>query len=278
MAQGEAPTTANLIGYLGKATQWGRELWAPGEDNGAIPINVQDQTTKAFDFPFSKRVGDYMSLAVDGIQDAYTVTMSPGHTFAVGDSIVMQDIEAKRGMAAGVLGVAGDVLTLDMPLTFRYRAATTVVAEITSEMNVNGAVTRQTFEVSHSLDVAIDVTRIMFELTCTDPPAFQEFGDIAAPGLTRGVACRVVNGENNNLWNVKTNADLALLMYDVTIYEQAQPFNVNGIAGRLTYGGQTKHGVVIRLAQDQPLEVIIQDDLTSLLSFRMSAAGHVVTD
>ena len=42
-------TSANLVGYLGKATQWGREIWAPVETNGGIPVNVQDQHTRAFD-------------------------------------------------------------------------------------------------------------------------------------------------------------------------------------------------------------------------------------
>ena len=155
--------------------------------------------------------------------------------------------------------------------------ANTIVVETTTALNVNGSGTRQTFTVGTPANLELDITRILFQMTCTDPPEFSEFGDIAG-GLSRGIVCRVVNDVTTNLFNAKTNADLALLMYDWTVYEETKAPSVNGISGRLTYGGQSKHGVTIRLAANEHLEVIIQDDLTSLLSFRMQASGHIVTD
>lgn len=279
MAKGEAPDTANLIGYLGRATQWGRELWAPGESNGAIPVNIQDQHTPAFDAPFSQVVAAPTTLAANAVENTWSIEVTTGHTFVAGDRILLQDIPAGRAMYGVVVSIAGaNTVNLDAPTNWKYAAATTRVLEIASDLNVSGAVTRQSFFVGTSVEgKELDITRILFQMTLTDLPEFSDFGDIAG-GLSRGIMCRVVNGEYINLFNLKSNADMALLMYDVSVYEETKAFSVNGIAGRLTYGGQDKHGVTIRLAQDEVLEVIIQDDLTSLLSFHMSASGHVVTD
>ncbi|GAG07260.1 unnamed protein product, partial [marine sediment metagenome] len=162
-----------------------------------------------------------------------------------------------------------------------YPTATTSVIRSTKDMNVDGSVTRKTFAITPPVDIEIDVTRIMFQMITTGFPELNMFGDIvgASPpfGLFRGVVFRVVNGKNVNYFNAKQNSDLALLMYDVKEYEAAK-HGVNGIGGRLTYSGQSKHGVTIRLALGDTLEIIIQDDLTSLLKFRMLAAFHEVED
>jgi hypothetical protein len=149
-----------------------------------------------------------------------------------------------------------------------------VVQERTKELNVDGYSTRQTFTVGSPLDAELDITRFMIQMTTNDPPAFNEFGDRGA--LKRGCQLRVVNGRTFNLWNVKSNAEIANLMFDFQPYEQELPFNVNGLAGRMTYGGQSKHGVTIRIGGGEALELIIQDDLRDILSFRIIACGHIV--
>jgi hypothetical protein len=113
-------------------------------------------------------------------------------------------------------------------------------------------------------------------MTTTAVPAFDEFGDQTA--LTRGCTLRIVNGDVINLWNVKSNAEMANLMYDFTVYDSDLPINVNGLAGRLSYAGPEKHGVVLRLQGGEFIELIIQDNLSALLSFKVMACGHVVID
>lgn len=47
---------------------------------------------------------------------------------------------------------------------------------------------------------------------------------------------------------------------------------------RRSFGGQDKNGVVIRVDGDlgESLELLIQDDLTGLETFRIVVQGHVV--
>jgi hypothetical protein len=269
---------ANLAGYLGKATKFGREIWAPMEFNGAFPVNIQDQHSPAFDLYFSQDVGAPLTLAADAEEDAYSISVTTGHGLVTGNEFVLFDTNTQRGYTGEVVTVDGaNTVNVDRPITSRLPAATTILQQRTHDLTVNGAVTRQTFRVGSALAAEIDITRILFQMTTTNAPEFTDFGDITL-GLSRGLVLRVVNGRNSNLWNAKTNANLVNLMYDVTVYEAAKQFNVNGIGARLTYAGQNKHGVTIRLGANEYLEVIIQDDLTSLLSFNMIACGHLVTD
>jgi len=95
--------------------------------------------------------------------------------------------------------------------------------------------------------------------------------------LTNGIVLRANNGDMTNIWNVKSNGEIALLAFDAQYADKA-PAGLNGFRFRNTYGGQSKHGVVIRLGFSEKLELLVQDDLTGLDGFTMMAQGHVVTD
>lgn len=246
------------------------------EPNGGMAVNIQDQHTKAFDVFFSQTISSTPTLALDAVINDYLIVCSVGHGILAGEQLVISDSVSNRVFIGDVLGVSVNNISLDTPLNFSFPTATTSIVRSTKEMDVDGSVTRQTFAVYPPVDIDIDITRIMFKLISNDLPEMDMFGDIAG-GLTRGVVLRSVNGENINYWNVKTNGELVNLMYDVKEFEAAK-HGVNGLGGRLTYAGPSKHGVTIRLGQGETLEAIIQDDLTSLVSFRMIACGHLVGD
>lgn len=250
---------------------------SPLESNGAIPVNIQDQHSRAFDVFFAQNNGTPTTLTIDGVEHAYSISVTTGHGLVADDEFVLQDSVSQRGFTGQVVSVAGaNTVNLDRPLTFSFLAASTVVQEVTKELNVNGAVTRQTFSVGSPLTAELDIVRFLFQMTTTGAPTFALFGDLTA--LTRGCQMRIVNGTTANLWNVKTNAELSNLMYDLTFIDSAHPQAVNGLSGRMTYGGQNKHGVTLRIGGGEAIEFIVQDDLSSLLSFRIIACGHLVTD
>ena len=249
------------------------------ESNGAAAVNIQDQHTPAFDAFFSQAIAQ-TTLSVAGVIDEYTVTLTGGHGALVGEQLLMYDSASDRVYVGNILVVATNLITLDTPLNIGYPTATTTVVRTTNDMVVDGSVTRETFVFNAPVTESVDVVRVMFQMTTTNPPELDMFGDIVG-GLTRGLVLRVVNSRTTNLFNVKTNGELVNLMYDVQFYEADKVFGVNGLGGRLTYGGQSKHGVTLRLDPGDSIEAIIQDDLTdggTILTFRMIAAGHIVTD
>ena len=88
---------------------------------------------------------------------------------------------------------------------------------------------------------------------------------------------RYKNGEYRNLFNVKSNGELAAIAFDW----EPRTVGGSGIDGfifRLTFSGQEKLGAVQRIAPGEDLQLIIQDDLTGLVSLVATAEGHEVED
>lgn len=257
-------------GFLPNGSWFGGKITNGGQD-----VNIQDQNTPAFDLFFTQDVGSPTTLTVDAMADAYSISVTTGHGLVAGDEFVLVDPVSQHGFTGEVVTVAGsNTVNVDRPITFDFLAASTVVQERTSDLNVNGSVTRQTFTVGGSLTAELDVTRFLIQMTTTDAPTLALFGDQAA--LLRGCQMRRVDGTSFNYWNVKSNSEMSNLMYDLDIYTTAHPQAVNGLAGRMTYAGQNKHGVTLRIGPGEALEFIVQDDLRGLIEFKIIACGHIV--
>lgn len=251
------------------------QIISPVESNGAIPVNIQDQTTRTGDTYFSQAIGAITTLQADATIDEYSINVTTGHGILVEEMLALFDSQGQRVYFGEVLTSGTNIITLDTPLNYNYNSSSTSISRRTIELNVDGSTTRQTFRITNPTNSSLDITRILFSMYTTGQPKLDEFGDLSS--LNRGIIFRVVNGINVNYFNVKENGDFVGLMHDVTFYDTTKQ-GTNGLGGRLTYGGQDKHGVVIRLDQGGTLEIIVQDDLTNLLKFRMVATFHEVTD
>ena len=167
----------------------------------------------------------------------------------------------------------GSVITIDTPVNIALPAGS-FVAAVTTNMAVDGSSTTQAFAVGPVLTGSLGIlhiTRIMGHFLDSSAMDDGKFGGIAA--LTNGCVLRKNDGKISTLWNVKTNADLALICYDFSYNDKAGGGKY-GANFRDTYGGQGAHGVVLELLPGEYLELLIQDDLTGLDEFTMMAQGH----
>ena len=144
-------------------------------------------------------------------------------------------------------------------------------------MNVDGSVTPQIFGVRNpittDITLEIDISRILFSMLTASTPQLSDFGDITS-GITRGVQIRRIDGTYQNIINFKSNMELKNITYDVEIQTAASNAQ-DGLTSRFTL---TQLEQVVRIGAGEDLQVIIQDDLTSLTSFTMIAEGSEVTD
>jgi hypothetical protein len=144
-------------------------------------------------------------------------------------------------------------------------------------MNVDGSTTPQIFGVRNpstvDIPLEVDISRLMFSSLTATTPQLSDFGDIAG-GLTRGIVIRAVDGTYRNIVNFKTNMEMKEAMYDLEIQTTAATAQ-DGLTGRFTF---EKLGQVVRIGPDEDLQIIIQDDLTTLTSFEVIAEGSQVTD
>lgn len=261
---------------LNGQTRFGVNILSPLESNGAIPINVQDQTTKPMDALFSQSISNF-SLSIDSGMSTvttmeYTLKAVSGHGIVPGDELLLLDTAANRVLQCVALVVAVDTITIDRPIDHIFPAATTLGRIVTTNMAVDGSVTEQIFSVRAG-SIPTDYVRLLLTATNNTDMDFSLFAGL--PALTRGLVFRIVNSFQKTVFNFKTDGDIGQFAYDIKYADKA-PAGQFGLAARISFGGQDKHGVVLRISGDDVLQWVVQDDLTSLFTLRVAAEGHEI--
>jgi hypothetical protein len=221
----------------------------------------------------TQAVGGPQTLASDAVIDSYAVTMTGGHTFIAGDDIVI--VENDRFYQGSVLSVATNVLTLDTPIDYAFPSSTSLVFEVISNMNVDGSSTRQVFRIGTTGSVTKNIHLRGLRLYITDGVAMDDgkFGGISA--LTRGVVIQIVkaDGRRFNVVNAKTNEDFGLA-FDHKGYTDKASGGEYSV--EFTWSAYAECGTIINITPGDAIEITIQDDLTTLTSFKALAFGQLM--
>lgn len=250
------------------------------DNAGHAESALQDQHTPLIMLPMVQKLVDAF-LAVDAVVDAYTATVDDATGMVAGQHFRIINAAADKFYFGTILSIAAEVITLDTMIDFVYVSGSGVT---TSNINmvVDGSGTPVVFTArtgAPSIPSDVDITRIIFQCITDSAVDLNKFGNLAK--LTRGLALRFVDGDKDNIFNVKTNADLAGLAFDFTPYVASNPGQgVHGFIARLTFAGQNKIGVTIRIGPEDNLEMVVQDDLTfgspDIISLVCTIEGHVV--
>jgi hypothetical protein len=250
------------------------------ESDDSLRVTKQDQHTPVMIAKFNQ-VQASTTLTVQAVIDAYTITVASGTGLVNGRYIILFHPASERYSVFTVVSFAGLVVTLDTPIDFAYPVGTFVDIAITN-MNVNGSGTPEFFGLRGTgappgIDISVDITRILFHCLTDTAVDLSKFADLTK--LTRGLVMRARNGDKRNIFNVKSNGEIAGIMLDWIPYAKTNPVQgVDGFTARLTFNGDDKMGVTQRLPIGEDLEVIIQDDLTDIVLLEIVAEGHIVQD
>jgi len=253
--------------------------------NNGQDVNIQDQHTPSVIAKFNQVLNSTETVGAVAIDDK-TVTLDDVTSVAVGSYLIFFNPTYVRFMVATVIGIGSSpVFEIDTPFDFAYPSGTFVDVSRTN-MNINGSVTPQIFGLRGlgsppGVNLSVDVTRIILSTTCTSAVDLNKFVNFTK--LINGIVLRKRDGAYENIFNVKSNREMAGIMYDWQPFSATNPVQgVDGFVARLTFGGQSKVGVVKRLALGEDLEVIIQDDLATAQSteliteLEIIAEGHIV--
>jgi len=251
-----------------------------------VAVFVQDQTTGVLDVPFLSLIDDTITLGADTIADGVNrdITLTAGHGLTTlanaGDVIELANsVNGSFFMQCEIVSVVVNTVTLDCPINRIYTTTQSIIAVSEIDMNVNGAVTPVVYSVLPFSLQKGDMVRLIVEMRDNSPMDFETFGGLAE--LTNGCVIRVNNGDGTyrNLYNFKSNGDIIEQCFDHDFFLN-NGGNIRGFTARLTWGGQSKHGVVIRLdgSLDESLEFVIQDDLTGLDRMHWTAQGSEIQD
>jgi hypothetical protein len=248
------------------------------EPDGSINVNVQDQTSPPLDLYFQQAIGAPTQLTNSVAIDDNTMTVDSVANISVGNYVGVFCRICGRFYFGTVLAVNGLVVTLDTPFDYAFMAGENVIST-TIDLAVDGTLADPSIFIiagpRGETEFSIDITRINISIVSSDPPDDGKFGGIDA--LTNGIVLRRKDGDIRNIWNCKDNATLGILSGIDTVYSQRTvPQGSYGTKSRISYAGQEKHGVAIRLYPGDFLQLLVQDPLSALTSFKIMAQGHIV--
>lgn len=244
----------------------------PLDPNGNVQTVQADQVTPPFDLYFIQPDGTPTTSTAAVAIDDIVITVANVAPFSVGQYIGVFN-PVGRYYFGTITAIAVNDLTLDTPFDFAFPSGSNVLP-FTRDMNVVGTpASPKYFEIQGpgSAGLEVDITRFMLSIGTTSPGNINEFGNLTA--LTAGLVLRRKDSVYRNIWNIKTNLEFGLHAYDIQPFTAVGPGG-DGLICRYTFSGQDKHGVAIRLKQGEALQLIIQDDLSGLVSFRCLAEGH----
>jgi len=147
-------------------------------------------------------------------------------------------------------------------------------------MNVDGSTTRKTFVVTvpETGTETLDIKGVRVHIADNVVMDDGKFGGITA--LTRGVIIRKytpeiwpANESSEFYFNIKSNLDFQLQLDNLKWSDKA-PSGQYGLIS--DWKASIDDGVTCRINPGDRVEVIIQDDLTELISMKMWFYGHLV--
>ena len=204
--------------------------------------------------------------------DSKTLILNDATGFDVGDIVDIHSGTTHIHMYRLITVVNSNTLTIDSGVDVAL-ADGSQIDETTFNMAVDGSSTNQIYIMKPRGVEEVDVTRIIIEMVHSATGTDILFGGIAA--LTNGVHLRknINNGESYQtiaIW--RANKDLKEDMFDV-VYGTSAGGSNKSTSGRFTI---LETGSIINLdaANNEFLELVIQDDLTGLVGFQIKAQGH----
>jgi hypothetical protein len=241
-------------------------------EDGNLPVVVHDQIATALDLNFSRSLGATTLDAIANIGDT-SITLADATGFSDLDTIAILSV-TEGGYFGAQVGVSvGNVITLDTPIDIA-KSVGSLVLRLTKNLNVVGSLGAPIIYAIGPVVTPIDITRITGYIQDEDAMDDALFGGIAK--LTNGIVLRLNNGVIKNIFNAKTNSDLALLACGVFTYTDKAPAGKFGARFCITFAGQENHGVSLRLNSGDILQLLVQDPLDGLEIFNLMAQGHEV--
>jgi hypothetical protein len=149
-----------------------------------------------------------------------------------------------------------------------------MAADAATGVAIDGSVTPVIFSVKPLPGQKGDITRVIAAMTSPNQSDLSTFG--GAPELSVGITMRVKNpdGTYNNIFTYHNNFDIAIHGFDMGVFAPKGGNVVHGVIGRVSFGGQSKHGVAIRLDGDlgEELQIVIFELMDATASGNISVS------
>lgn len=243
-------------------------------------VSRQDQTTDRISLFLAEIIDPVVSISGANLDaESFNVTVTSIAPI-VGNFICMQENEKITQVEIiGVTPVSGNEYTIDIAIPLDYGYSNNAGCSIQNvDINKNASSTDISFSIKPASG-AWDITRMMISMVLGTAGDDGKFGNIDALDPDESQYFRKEDTElSQNLFSVRDNSDFRLEGYDVSYPIRSGGGGDFGMGGRVTYAGEDKSGVVIRLSasSNESYKTVIRSDLTGIAKYRIKAQGHVV--
>lgn len=262
--------------------------------NVGMDMNLQDQTTPPIEHFLYQELAD---IVITGTPPKGTnvLTLEPGHGFVdpvpvtfsrdyLNIHYIDPDLPQTLGMRFNqfaVIAVAGNDISITPPLPYDLIVARIETSKrVNVNMNLLGTFASPIkFETRPPNGQKWDLTRMLPDMILSTGGDDGKFGNIAN-GITNGEYFGF-EGDLFTEYQVSLfdNGDLRATAFDLTYPSRSGGTGDFALGTRKTIAGQSKSGVAVRLngANNDKFVKYSQDDLRTLLRYRIKVMGHVVS-
>lgn len=245
-----------------------------GSLGGALSIHDADVHRFIVNQHFHQYTATTTTFSVAATAGDTDINLADATGFAIGDHISLSGLNSEV-VFPKITNLVGTVATLDRPIDHDYSIGDSITKTLISMDVVGTLASPQSFTLQPASGEIWHLTRILLEMTHVTAGDNGLFGGISA--LSNGVLLRRYDGATgtfSTFTNWKDNSDIVTDMYDVVYAARSGGGGAYGTNARGTFKNA---GAIVYLdgTVGDYVEVLIQDDLSTLSSFRIKGQGHV---
>lgn len=237
----------------------------------SIKTREEYLANQSYQYYLMQHINENVKLANDAAIDDETINLVTGHGFVEVNYNHIVFWENGFYQQLKVVGVSGDQITLEEPLSMAFTTNAKVIRG-NIHLNVNGSGTPVKFEMtpignSYGFDIA---TIILTMQSGNNVPDDGKFGGLAE--VPNGIYVRLYNQRNIWLGNYVKNADFKHRGASV-IYDDSAPAGTNATTITFDFDKLIKRLLRIDPGLGNQFYAIVRDDLTGLADFKFSFFG-----
>lgn len=247
--------------------------------DGALDVHDADVHTVPVNELFHRYTGVETTLAAPAAAGTTVITVVDDTGFTDGLPFQLEDAAGafiEVTFPTIISGVGTNTWQLDRPLDRAY-ATGDVVEEVATNLAVIGTIGAPvSFKLIPDPDQTWHIVRFLLAMVHTTAGDDSRFGNIAG-GLTNGCVLRGYNataGMFRTFTNWKTNFDIKMDMFNLPNTDKAGAGNY-GTNGRGSIRDGTGASPHLDADAGDYLELLIQDDLSTLVKFNLKGQGHI---
>lgn len=234
---------------------------------------------------FYRENGDETTFAVEASRGDYIITVDDSTGFTEGEYLLIRCpnsdnvVKCFENSEVRIVAIDGDDITIDTPLSSDYDIGTEVIGIDVNMSETAGSLAEPVLYRLKPYDTGDmfsiwSIYKVTLNITDNQEADDSKFGGISA--LTNGCVIRVLDGETGelrNIANIKNNRDFRLFFSNLSYSDKAGGGNY-GVNGTWNFiNSEFRVRLDGRIGDE--IELLVQDDITDLVDFRIRLQGNI---